>query len=370
MANTKIPVELSSTPSIVDNGNATAITIDSSERVGIGTASPSSILHLSTSNDPKITLTDTGFGASADITGSNGNLRLNSQTATIFDMADSEIARFDSSGRFGIGTDTIDEKLHIQGSVNNDDIAIKIENNYDDNLSSSRPSAALTFTAASNNGHLRVFGAPANTAANHQIDLGSTAGSSFLTFSPSNSEAMRIDSSGRLLLNTTSGVVFNDAKHQIECDSTGWGIGIDVNQTSAAHGAIGVSINSSSDSPRVLRVDRNGTIIGSITQTSSSVSYNTSSDGRLKDVTGEARGLEVINELKPVAYNWKESGQSDEGLIAQEVMEIVPNAVTGSEEDIYQMDYSKLVTPLIKAVQELSNEVNELKQEIQNLKGE
>ena len=37
MANTKIPVELSSTPSIVDNGNATAITIDSSENVLIGT---------------------------------------------------------------------------------------------------------------------------------------------------------------------------------------------------------------------------------------------------------------------------------------------------------------------------------------------
>ena len=36
---TKIPSELSSTPSIVDNGNATAITIDSSERVNIGKAS-------------------------------------------------------------------------------------------------------------------------------------------------------------------------------------------------------------------------------------------------------------------------------------------------------------------------------------------
>ena len=36
MANTKIPVELSSTPGIVDNSNATAITIDSSENVGIG----------------------------------------------------------------------------------------------------------------------------------------------------------------------------------------------------------------------------------------------------------------------------------------------------------------------------------------------
>ena len=43
---TKIPVELSSTPSIVDNGDATAITIDSSERIGIGTTSPASKLHI------------------------------------------------------------------------------------------------------------------------------------------------------------------------------------------------------------------------------------------------------------------------------------------------------------------------------------
>jgi hypothetical protein len=40
MANTTIPVELSSTPGIVDNSNATAITIDSSENVGIGAISP------------------------------------------------------------------------------------------------------------------------------------------------------------------------------------------------------------------------------------------------------------------------------------------------------------------------------------------
>ena len=47
MANTKIPVELSSTPSIVDNGNATAITIDSSENVGIGNTNPSAFDLLS-----------------------------------------------------------------------------------------------------------------------------------------------------------------------------------------------------------------------------------------------------------------------------------------------------------------------------------
>ena len=46
---TKVPAELSSTPSIVDNGDATAITIDSSELVGIGTTSPVTHLHLESS---------------------------------------------------------------------------------------------------------------------------------------------------------------------------------------------------------------------------------------------------------------------------------------------------------------------------------
>ena len=197
---TKIPVELSSTPGIVDGSNATAITIDSSENVGIGTSSPSS---------------PNGFNKFIEIEGSSASLVLADSDATTWEIGSAggnlkffegtdTFMTINTSGNVGIGTSTIDEKLHIQGSVNNDDIAIKIENNYDDNLSSSRPSAALTFTAASSNGHLRVFGAPANTAANHQIDLGSTAGSTFITFSPSNSEAMRIDSSGNVLVGKTS----------------------------------------------------------------------------------------------------------------------------------------------------------------------
>ena len=44
---TKIPVELSSTPGIVDGSNATAITIDSSENVGVGTTSPAVLNHIS-----------------------------------------------------------------------------------------------------------------------------------------------------------------------------------------------------------------------------------------------------------------------------------------------------------------------------------
>jgi hypothetical protein len=47
MALTKTPIELSSTPGIVDNSNATAITIDSSENVGIKETAPFGKLHIS-----------------------------------------------------------------------------------------------------------------------------------------------------------------------------------------------------------------------------------------------------------------------------------------------------------------------------------
>ena len=66
MANTKIPAELSSTPSISDSGNATAITITSDENVGIGTSSPTSygnsqkILVIEDSSSPAIAWSDTG----------------------------------------------------------------------------------------------------------------------------------------------------------------------------------------------------------------------------------------------------------------------------------------------------------------------
>jgi hypothetical protein len=112
----------------------------------------------------------------------------------------------------------------------------------------------------------------------------------------------------------------------------------------------------------------NGTV-GSIAVSGSATAYNTSSDARLKDVTGFARGLDVINNLNPVAYNWKADGKADEGLIAQEVEELVPNAISQTEDGYYQMDYSKLVTHLVKGMQQQQEQIESLISEIANLKG-
>ena len=61
MAITKVPVELSSTTGIVDNSNATAITIDSSENVYNGTTNSTTVgtqnrnlIHGSTTNNDEV----------------------------------------------------------------------------------------------------------------------------------------------------------------------------------------------------------------------------------------------------------------------------------------------------------------------------
>ncbi len=131
------------------------------------------------------------------------------------------------------------------------------------------------------------------------------------------------------------------------------------------------TLSRTSGNGRNMLVFRNGgSGVGTITTSSSATQYNTSSDARLKDVTGKARGLEIINALNPVAYNWKADGKADEGLIAQEVMEIVPNAVSGSEEEMYQMDYSKLVVHLVAGMKEQQAQIEALQSEINLLKGE
>jgi hypothetical protein len=166
---------------------------------------------------------------------------------------------------------------------------------------------------------------------------------------------MTLDASGNLLVGTTSSVGSSGAKLEI-LGATGGGRCINTK----------VTIDTSAN--HITFHNGNGQV-GSISTSASATAYNTSSDARLKDVTGSARGLEVINELNPVAYNWKADGKADEGLIAQEVLELVPNAVSGSEEEMYQMDYSKLVVHLVAGMKEQQTLIESLMARITTLEG-
>jgi len=113
---------------------------------------------------------------------------------------------------------------------------------------------------------------------------------------------------------------------------------------------------------------------GFIGQTTSNVTYNTSSDYRLKENVQPMTGaLAAVAQLKPCTYNWKVDGAAGQGFIAHELQEVVPDCVTGAKDAMdedgnpkYQgIDTSFLVATLTAAIQELKAEVDALRAQIE-----
>jgi len=113
-----------------------------------------------------------------------------------------------------------------------------------------------------------------------------------------------------------------------------------------------------------------GTVVGGISSSGGTTSFNTSSDYRLKEnVVPLSNALAQIDLLRPKQYNFIiEPDKTHHGFIAHELAEIVPYAVTGEKDALdnegnirpQQVDYSKLTGLLVGAVQELSARVKEL----------
>jgi hypothetical protein len=100
-----------------------------------------------------------------------------------------------------------------------------------------------------------------------------------------------------------------------------------------------------------------------------SVSYNSSSDYRLKEDLKEFNGLDILSSINFYDFKWKESQVRNYGIIAHEVQEILPYLVEGGKDELLedgsvkaqQVDISKLVPILGKAIQEQQTQINELK---------
>ncbi len=100
---------------------------------------------------------------------------------------------------------------------------------------------------------------------------------------------------------------------------------------------------------------------------------NTSDIREKKEIHAIEYGLETVKKLRPVSYYWK-SGDTDKklGLIAQEVLEIIPEVVNvpEDEEGLYGMSYSELVPVLIQSIQELSELVKTQEERILKLEND
>jgi hypothetical protein len=176
-------------------------------------------------------------------------------------------------------------------------------------------------------------------------------------------QAMTLDSSGNLLVGTTTSAATNGTEGFRVISA-----GVPTVQRGVG-GSFSVFYNST-----------NSANIGSISNSGGTLTaYNVSSDYRLKENIIPLTGaLERIAQLKPSVYNYKTDPSTQiEGFIAHELAEVVPHAVTGEKDavdadgnSVYQgVDVSFLVPHLTAAIQELKAELDAAKADIATLKG-
>ena len=256
----------------------------------------------------------------------------------------------DASGNVGIGTSSPATRL---------DVNVSGANGINLVTASSVDSPRLFFTGSGGGGTACVIN---NADGSLRFGTGATAGAS------SGTERARIDSSGNLLVGTTT--VASTAGRAI------------ILSTGAANETF-VAINhdaSASNGGYFMGFRYNGTFIGNIAQNgTTATSYNTSSDYRLKNTIAPMAGaLAKLALLKPCTYKWNADGSDGEGFIAHELAEVCPGAVTGEKDAVdaegnpqYQgIDTSFLVATLTAAIQELKAIVDAQGAEIAALKGQ
>ncbi len=78
--------------------------------------------------------------------------------------------------------------------------------------------------------------------------------------------------------------------------------------------------------------------------------------------------LSKVMQLQPVEFDWKSNKKHDIGFVADSVKEVYPNLVsTNAQGEVEGMNYSKLVSALVKSIQEQQFQINELQTKINKL---
>ena len=94
-----------------------------------------------------------------------------------------------------------------------------------------------------------------------------------------------------------------------------------------------------------------------------------SSSRRYKnDIWDYAPGLEIVSKLRPVSFAWKSDHRRELGFIAEEVADIEPYlAFKNKEGEIEGVNYDKITTVLVNAVNEQQSQIEQQKKTIDNL---
>jgi CRISPR/Cas system type I-B associated protein Csh2 (Cas7 group RAMP superfamily) len=117
----------------------------------------------------------------------------------------------------------------------------------------------------------------------------------------------------------------------------------------------------------VVAICTNTTISGMLSVTDDITAFWTS-DERLKDnITPIDDPLAKVLTISGNTFDWNEKSNKnghDVGLIAQEIEQVLPEAVTTRDNGYLAVDYHKVVPLLVEAIKELSAKVESLEQKL------
>jgi hypothetical protein len=323
----------SATALTLQSAGTTAITVDTSQNVGIGTTSPANKLDVagiitasgSPSNPTGTTVSFyNGSGVGSTISGYQFAVRTGG-TPT-------EAMRIDSSGNVGIGTTSISNKLEVNGTIN-------------------------------------IVNGSSVGWGNQQTTITGSTATNIMQFSTAAAERMRIDGSGNLLLgvtslstaerfNCTKSAAGNKIAHFENTGNTNGDellrtkLGSNANNTTSYH-LVCSTVNDK------LYIFGNGNVVNV------NNSYGTLSDIKLKEnVVDATPKLADVMQLKVRNFNLKTDPEHKQiGFIAQELEQVFPalidethdRAEDGSqlETTVKSIKTSVLLPILVKAIQEL-----------------
>jgi hypothetical protein len=304
--------------------------------VGIGTASPTAKVHVS-SPDGTAPLTlntaggsDTTRALNFNVAGDNyGKILVPSASGGAMAFwtgsanAAAERARIDSSGNVGIGTSSPSARLSVSDTANP-----KINL-----LVGTTERAFISYTTAT-------------TIASFDSD-------GDITLSPNNTEAVRVNSFGNLLVGTTSSTYklhvkgSNDNSMAVDNDGSQY-TSIWFKNNGTDKGAIWI------DNTAVRLTVRKGSS-GGVYLTENATAWTGVSDERKKDIIEPiSDAANKVSSLRAVIGKYKTDDESTRRsfLIAQDVQKVLPEAVDASNPDELGIAYTDVIPLLVAAIQE------------------